>query len=317
MAVHIPTRVPAHKFDPAENYRVEIEECTAGGETCEQIAAALRLKGVTITNKTISRRRVEWGLRKKPPNKSLGSKVTKPRPKKSSTRTAKSGARKAEIELGTQRGESAEQIANALIAQGCELKKGASTITRLQTQWGLIPYDENRARGRRSTNGTSPRVKKPKVPKVSRRELEREANQQQQTQTMHYPTNCSFGPKKRVNGNVLDADGDPSLDPDSDSELLPNPTSLDTVPGRYEPRQAQSAVDVAAEIMSVDFLVDLANSTLGAAQNLKDMLLAYQARRPVDSLASAPPTIEDLSTARRKVREAAAVMHDLAADPGT
>ena len=66
-------------------------------------------------------------------------------------------------------------------------------------------------------------------------------------------------------------------------------------------RPSQDGVSVAAEIMSVDFLVDLANSTLVAANNLKDMLLAYQAGMPVaNPMAMAPPTLEDLTTAREK-----------------
>jgi hypothetical protein len=44
-------------------------------------------------------------------------------------------ARKAEITARTERGESAEQIAAALQAQGFTLSKGPSTIWRLQTYW--------------------------------------------------------------------------------------------------------------------------------------------------------------------------------------
>lgn len=57
MAPRNSSRVPpAHAFDPAEQYRAEIEERTELGETCEQIAQALRAQGVSITNKTVSRR---------------------------------------------------------------------------------------------------------------------------------------------------------------------------------------------------------------------------------------------------------------------
>ena len=148
--------------------------------------------------------------------------------------------------------------------------------------------------------------------------MEREANKQQQTQTMHYPTNCSFGPQKRANGTDVDQDDDSGLDPDLESAPLPFMDDY-SAPAASQQQQHQTASkDVSAEIMSVDFLVDLANSTLGAANNLKDMLLAYQAQMPIpNSSSSRPPTLEDLATARKKVREAAAVMHDLAADPGT
>lgn len=297
---------PGHKFDHAEQFRSEIEERTAAGETCEQIASALRAKGVDITNKTISRRRVEWGLRKRPYSKMMGQKTQKARVKKPATKNAKQMQRKAEIEARTQRGESADEIAAALEAQGFDLKKGASTILRLQTTWGLIPPDQQRA-----LKGSKKQLK------VSKRETEREANKEQQTQTLHYPTNCNFGPKKRVNGNANDGDLPTAMDADSDTEPW-----VDTAgsPITARPTQGQvyqpPSVSVAAELMSVEFLVDLANSTLGAANNLKDMLLAYQAQQPTHgSTAGVPPTLEDLATARRKVREAAAVMHDLALDP--
>ena len=313
-----PSTSAASKFDPNEQFRHEIEHRTVHGETCEQIASALRAKGLNITNKTVSRRRVQWGLRKRDFSKSASTKAKVTRPKSKETKSAHQLARKAEIEARTQRGETAEQIAAALEAHGYELKKGASSILRLQTQWGLIPRDTDRAKGRRRKGEVGPdgeRVSKMRSRKVSKGEMEKEANEQQQTQTMHYPTNCSFGPKKRINGSAVDSSDDDEQDFDS----APGPLNGEedypaAVSGAAQTKQ--SSVNIAAEIMSVDFLVDLATSTLGAANNLKDLVLAYQAQRPVPNSASAsPPTLEDLSTARRKVREAAAVMHDLAVDP--
>lgn len=352
-----PKQPPQHKFDPANHHRSEIEARTAAGETCEQIASALRAQGVDITNKTISRRRVEWGLRKRPFSKLLGKKAKVARPKKASgTKTADTSARKAEIEARTARGESAEEIAAALEAGGVVLKKGASTILRLQTQWGLIEPDPDRARGRKrkpevdADGNEVPKVRKKDLPRILR-EQEREANKVQQGQagTLHYPSNCNFGPKKRGRGvgalgdgegvNGVDEDGGvmlndggddgfggfengnaqhqqpqqhPPLDPHLMNQLQPqHPYPIQTH------NQTQQTVSVAAEIMSVEFLVDLATSTLGAANNLKDMLLAYQARTPVvGGTTGLPPSLEDLTTARRKVREAAAVMHDLAVEPG-
>ena len=313
MSVRGPSRNPARKFDPAEQFRSEIEERTALGETCEQIAAALRAQGADITNKTVSRRRVEWGLRKRPFSKLMGKKAAKPRPKKAYTKNANASERKAEIEARTERGETAEQIAAALIAQGYELKAGAGSILRLQTFWGLIPHDEARSRGRRKRDSTGAGVKKINAPKVSKRETEREANKQQQTLTLHYPTNCSFGPKKRVNGPAIGSNEDADMDSDSDDGSFAAIAS-DTQMLPMQP--AQQSVNVAAEMMSVEFLVDLATSTLGAATNLKDMLLAHQAERSMPGAPSgSPPTLEDLSNARKKVREAAAVMHDLAVEP--
>lgn len=351
---------PQHKFDPANHFRSEIEQRTAAGETCEQIASALRAQGVDITNKTISRRRVEWGLRKRPHSKLLGKKSAVPRPKKASgTKTADTHARKAEIQVRTEQGQSAEEIAEALEAQGYVLKKGASTILRLQTQWNLIPHDPDRARGRRrkkevevDENGDPvPKLRKKDLPKLLK-EQEREANkvQQMQAQTLHYPTNCNFGPKKRVAGATVDgfanggmgedsvmldedgAEGDDGIMPGLDGvSQLSYPSPLEQQQPQAQPpyhhhqhpplhhhhnNNTTQTVSVAAEIMSVEFLVDLATSTLSAAENLKAMLLAYQARQPVPGSATGlPPSAEDLSVARRKVREAAAVMHDLAAEP--
>ena len=87
--------------------------------------------------------------------------------------------RKADIEARTQRGESAQQIADALIAQGVQLAKGASTILRLQTYWGLIPFDKDRARGRKKEIR--------EAEKVSEKEREREANLAQRSGNQYYP----------------------------------------------------------------------------------------------------------------------------------
>lgn len=321
--------VPTHKFDHGQEYRVEIEARTNAGETCEQIAAALRAQGVNITNKTISRRRVEWGLRKRPHSKLLGKRATGKRVKKvAGTKESEIVARKREIQARTLAGQSADEIARELEAQGWQLKKGASTVLRLQTQWKLIEPDEDRRRGKKTKKSELAEKEEAIKPKV-RKEIEREANREQlmQAKTLHYPTNCSFGPKKRVlagggtveqndeNGVMEDGDGWEDGDTfmgadDMNAGSLPNP--FQTQPHQME----QPTVSVAAAVMSVEFLVDLANSTLQAAQGLRDSLQAYQARVPVaGSLTGYPPSLEDLSTARRKVRESAAVMHDLAAEP--
>lgn len=46
-------------------HRQEIEQLTAAGESCENIAALLRSKGIDISSKTVSRYRVNWGLRQR------------------------------------------------------------------------------------------------------------------------------------------------------------------------------------------------------------------------------------------------------------
>ena len=65
--------------------------------------------------------------------------------------------------------------------------------------------------------------------------------------------------------------------------------------------------------MSVEILVDLASSTLSAANRLKDILFAVQMQRPAPgSMSALPPSAEDLATARRKVMEAAKLVVELA-----
>ena len=280
-------------------YRSEIEERTANGETLEQIAAALRAKGVDTNRKTISRHRLGWGLRKGPFHRRSGKKIAKPRPTRATRPDAAEDARRHEIETRTQNGETAEQIAEALIAQGWKLDKGASRISQLQALWGLIQ------------GPSEGRMKEAKVPKVSKREQEREANREQQTSTLHYPTNCTFGPKRRGDGTISnEAAGIPV-----DSTMEPG--TFPAAPPAPQQSDPEWSHDVAAEVMSVEILVDLATSTLSAAHNLKDMLLAYQGQRPsYDSRTGLPPTSSDLSNARMKVREAAGLMLDLAADPG-
>ena len=308
----------AHRFDPSEQYRTEIEERTAHGETCQQIAAALSAKGIPITEKTISRRRIEWGLRQRPPHKLAGMKVAKPRPRKPDAQSVGASARRSEIEARTRNGQTAEQIAEVLIAQGWKLDRGVSTVLRLQTFWGLIEPDPDRARGRKKSSASGGRVEKvktPKSPKVSKREMEREANREQQNSTMHYPSNCFFGPQKRNKDTQFDDSMDITVDSPLESGLGFGNVSM-TLPASQQD-DPRAPHDVAAEVMSVEILIDLATSTLSAAHNLKDMLLAYQGQRPLQELSSGfPPTLGDLTNARKKVREAAGLMFDLAADPG-
>jgi len=53
------------RLDEIDKWRDEIEERIHNGETCKQIADALAAKGVAVSSKTISRCRVDWGLRKR------------------------------------------------------------------------------------------------------------------------------------------------------------------------------------------------------------------------------------------------------------
>ena len=303
----------AQNTTPVELYRYEIEQRTVLGESCEQIAAALQAKGVNTSATTISRRRQQWGLRQKSSKNSTGANITKPRSKAPMSKAAAASARRAEIEHRTRNGQTAEQVAEALQAQGFELERGASTIMRLQTVWGLVQRDPEHAKARRKSKAAE-RVKEAKPPKISRRDQEREANREQQNSTMHYPTNCSFGPKKRKHADHFDDLMDMATEV-VDSSYVPTATTMSPPPSQEG--DAETLQDVSAEVMSVDILIDLATSTLSAARNLKDMLLTYQCQDfSSNSFARVPTTLNDLANARKKVREAAGLMLDLAADPG-
>jgi hypothetical protein len=205
-----------------------------------------------------------------------------------------------------------------LTAQGWKLDRDASTVLRLQTLGGLIEPDPDRARGRKKSSSSSGRVEKvkaPKAPKVSKRALEREANREQQNSTMHYPSNYSFGPQKRSRDAQFDDSMDVTADSPIESGLGFGNVSM-TLPVSHQD-DSRAPHDVAAEVMSVEILIDLATSTLSAAHNFKKMLLAYQGQRSLQDLSSgSPPTLGNLTNARKKVREAAGLMLDLAVEPG-
>lgn len=60
--------------------------------------------------------------------------------------------------------------------------------------------------------------------------------------------------------------------------------------------------------MSAEMLVDLATSTLAAANRVKELYVAQQSQRPVLGMTTIP-TAEDIALAKQKVREAAAGMY--------
>lgn len=72
----------------------------------------------------------------------------------------------------------------------------------------------------------------------------------------------------------------------------------------------QPSVHHAVDIMSAEMLVDLATSTLAAANRVKELYVAQQSQRPVLGMTTIP-TAEDIALAKQKVREAAAGMYCL------
>lgn len=62
------------KKEDVEPHRADIVQWTQDGQNCEQIAAALRQRGLEISAKTISRYRVNWGLRQRTEPRTKGRK---------------------------------------------------------------------------------------------------------------------------------------------------------------------------------------------------------------------------------------------------
>lgn len=116
-------------------------------------------------------------------------------------------------------------------------------------------------------------------------------------------------------------DSGPEPPPDmmeDDTRPLPDPVS-DTHSATIDRAQpalasSSSSVNIAAQLMSAELLVDLATSTLAAASRVKELYVAQQMQRPArGSPNTTPPTDDDITIAKQKVREAAGVMYDLAA----
>ncbi|KAK5126764.1 hypothetical protein LTR85_009698 [Meristemomyces frigidus] len=135
------------RFDPTGAHRAEIESRTLAGETCTQIAAALTAKGVPTTQATIARRRLKWGLRQRD-QRIFVPERSETVPPEQRVLVGNQAWRKEEIVRLTGEGQSAEEIAEVLEGRGVVLKKGASTVWRLQTLWGLVERDEERTKGR-------------------------------------------------------------------------------------------------------------------------------------------------------------------------
>jgi DNA-binding CsgD family transcriptional regulator len=333
---------------PAETHRGEIEERTRAGESCEQIAEALRVNyGVEITYKTISRKRCEWGLRsraKRPPNKNPSirkAKVNTP-DSKAVSKAKRQASLREEITARTERGQPAQQIADELTAEGYALNKGVSTVLRLQTFWSLIPYDQERA-----TKGTKEfREKRKEDAKARRIELKKQRAAEEIAQktadgrlngqasaTIHYPSNCTFGPSRRVDDDV-DEDNpygdvqDESMaidtthnDEDDYNPLPPMDDDYTHCDAKYDSHHQahhqahHPSQDYSRDIMSANLMVDLAVSMLSAAKDVKDVLLAAQFQRPAShSTTGEPPSVQEVTLARRKLKEATRCAWDLAKD---
>ncbi|KAL1858758.1 hypothetical protein Daus18300_009892 [Diaporthe australafricana] len=141
-----------------EQFREEIEERTKNGQGCKAISEALVERGVDTSVRAVARHRMKWGLRQRAPRRMTEQGIANIR--KAHLEQAKRMAnsdpvpvkrvrirvmRKAEIERMTKDGMSTAQIAENLQARGVKLKRGAVTVERLRTVWGLVPDSQRNA----------------------------------------------------------------------------------------------------------------------------------------------------------------------------
>lgn len=200
------------------------------------------------------------------------------------------------------------------------LKKGGGGLIRLLR--GLIPYDPARARGKLSDAQKTKRTTREAAPKTSRKPrksttvISAPANP---AEVQHYPTTCAFGPVKggtttttttfigtTTSENPYEDEPAPPFDDESHMASSPLPPPQ-TPPTEHA---EQPSVHHAVDIMSAEMLVDLATSTLAAANRVKELYVAQQSQRPVLGMTTIP-TAEDIALAKQKVREAAAGMYCL------
>ncbi|KAK7736184.1 hypothetical protein SLS53_007212 [Cytospora paraplurivora] len=135
-----------------EDFKDEIEERTKNGQGCKAISEALVAKGVDTSSRAVARQRMKWGLRQRAPRRMTEQGIANIR--KAHLELAKRMAnsdpvpvkrvrirvmRKAEITRMTKEGMTPAEIAKNLEARGVKLKRGAATIERLRTVWGLVP----------------------------------------------------------------------------------------------------------------------------------------------------------------------------------
>ncbi|KAK4544054.1 hypothetical protein LTR36_004552 [Oleoguttula mirabilis] len=205
-------RASRPKFDDLDGVRQEVEDRTQNGETCIQIADALQAKGIKVSSKTVSRRRVDWGLRKRAyktgytPAENHGRAPRRKRVRGEEVSLVgkhNSDYRKQEITRLTGEGKTADEIAAILTEQGVVLKSGASTIWRLQTVWKLIPYDFDRAnrRGKYAKWRTKLNADGKKTNAKAKGIAKADGSSGAETPgdaALYYPVNCSFGPQRKI-----------------------------------------------------------------------------------------------------------------------
>lgn len=137
-----------------DQFKDEIIERTRGGESLAEIADALMAKGVQTSDRAVGRKRLMWGLRQRKSRANLKNPPIDGMDKQPNPYGSKQGYYKAhparvqimrrlEITRMTKEGMSPQEIADHLASRGVVFKKGASSVSRLQTQWGLFPPEKD------------------------------------------------------------------------------------------------------------------------------------------------------------------------------
>ncbi|KAK0921161.1 hypothetical protein LTR57_009018 [Friedmanniomyces endolithicus] len=237
----------------------------------------------------------------------------------------------AEIESRTNAGESCKQIADALQANGHQISD--KTVARWRVQWG------HRKRAPRTTKGQPLRA-----PRINtRRDVARDGSRRSEQDVTKERINiwAAEAPMmtlRRVweqlrilctliqtpDPNRASMMGLTNMTQSSVANIMSQASAarrhmhrITGIDRRLHilalPTQQSAAVTTSADIMSAELLVDLVNSALVAATDLKDLVLAVQMRRPArNSLGALPPSAQDIMSAKKRVREAASMVVDLA-----
>ncbi|CAN8105460.1 unnamed protein product [Discula destructiva] len=147
-----------------DEFKEDITERTKNGQGCKAIAEAYIAMGVDTSVRAVARQRMKWGLRQRAKRKMTEQGLANIRKAhlEQAKRLANSDPvpvkrvrirvmRKAEITRMTKEGMTAAQIAANLTARGVKLSRGAATVERLRTVWGLTEDTQRSVNNIRAT----------------------------------------------------------------------------------------------------------------------------------------------------------------------
>nr|OQO24252.1 hypothetical protein B0A51_08697 [Rachicladosporium sp. CCFEE 5018] len=206
-----------------------------------------------------------------------------------------------------------------VIVMGFELKSGVATVLRLQTFWGLVPAEHAGAAEEQSRDSVEYRKLRASESKArskwwaKERAAAAEAAKVAEGRVhgggaavVHYPTN--FWAWGTVGGEWRGWGSD-GFDRAATVSHVGTSTSIAPI------QESLPAFSYTRDIMSANLMVDLAISMLSAANDVKDLMIAGEIRRPAtNSITGLPPSHEEVISAKRKLKEATRCAWDLAKD---